>query len=263
MLHELFTYLTTPCPAHARRLRYLYEVIAMRARHRRNRAAWQPHLENTRAFILAAADRCGPGGSVAVYGAGLLLDVPLAELAARFREVHLLDIVFLRETRRKVRRFGNVTLVEHDATNIAEALCRDGRLRPGNLPEPSPSPPECVRRADLVVSLNILSQLAVMPRAHVAGHRDDLDDEQIDAWCGRIVATHLALLRSLDHHVCLVADHAYEKTDRSGEVVDAGSTVYDLPLPEPDASWTWDLAPLGEGDRALATSLAVGAWHLH
>ncbi|MBK8164772.1 MAG: class I SAM-dependent methyltransferase [bacterium] len=260
MLHEIFTYLTTPCPAYVRRMRYLYEIIAMRARYQRNRAAWQPHLENTRAFILAAAEQCEARDSVAVYGAGLLLDVPLAELASRFREVYLLDIVFLREARRKARRHGNVSLVQHDATNVAEALCRGIRQGVRDLPEPDPTPPECVRRADLVVSLNLMSQLWVLPRAYVRRHREDLEDAQLDAWCGRIVAAHHALLRSLDHHVCLVADRAYVKRDGSRRIVDTGSTIYDLRLPEPDAGWAWDLAPPGEDDRAMSTELIVGAW---
>lgn len=262
MLHEVFTYLTTPCPAYVRRLRYLYEIIAMRARHQRNRAAWWPHLENTRAFLLATAERCETRDSVAVYGAGLLLDVPLAELASRFGQVYLLDIVFLREARRQARRYGNVTLVQHDATNVAEALCLGIRQGVRDLPEPDPAPPECARRADLVVSLNLLSQLWVMPRAYARRHREDFDEAQIDAWCGRIVATHYALLQSLEHRVCLVADHTCVERDTSGRIVHKGSTVHDLQLPAPDAEWTWNLAPIREGDGALSTELLVGAWHL-
>lgn len=262
MLHEIFTYLTTPCPAYVRRLRYLYEIIAMRARHQRNRAAWRPHLANTRAFVLAAAERCGNRDSVAVYGAGLLLDVPLAELASRFGQVYLLDIVFLREARRQAQRYGNVTLVQHDATNVAEALCLGSRQGVRDLPEPDPALPECARRADLVVSLNLLSQLWVLPRAHARSHLEDLDEARLDAWCGRIVAAHYARLQSLEHRVCLVADHTCVERDAAGMVVHKGSTVHDLQLPAPDAEWTWNLAPIGEGDRERSTELLVGAWHL-
>lgn len=243
-------------------MRYLHEAIATRARYHRNRTAWQPHLDNTRAFVLAAAERCADKDSVAVYGAGLLHDVPLGELASRFRQVYLLDLVFLRETRGMARRLGNVTLVEHDATNVAEAL--DRRIRQGiaGLPESTPAPPECVRQADLVVSLNLLSQLWVMPRDYALRNATNLDEEQLDAWCSRIVAAHLALLRSLDHRVCLVADHTRVTRDRSGAVIDTGSTVCGLSLPEPDAAWTWNLAPRGESDRFASTELVVGAWNL-
>jgi hypothetical protein len=243
-------------------MRYLHEAIATCARYHRNRRAWRPHLDNTRAFVLAAADRCEGKGSVAVYGAGLLHDVPLQELASLFRQVYLLDLVFLRETRAMARRYGNVVLVRHDATNAAEALHRNARQGIGGLPESSPAPPECVRRADLVVSLNLLSQLWVMPRAYALRNAGTLDEEQLDAWCSRIVAAHLALLRSLDHRVCLVADHTRVRRDGSGAVVDTGSTVYGLPLPGPDAVWTWNLAPRGESDRFTSTELNVGAWNL-
>ncbi len=262
MLAELLIYLTTPCPAHVRRLRYLYEIIAMRGRYHRHREAWRSHLENTRAFVLDAAERCERRDAVAVIGAGLLLDVPLAELSARFRQVYLLDIVWLREARRQARRHGNVTLVEHDATGVAEALDRHVRQRRGDLPEPYGALPGCARGADLVISLNLLSQLWVMPRVHAARNLDDLDDAQLDAWCGRIVAAHLASLRSLESRVCLVTDHAYVKRDEAGAVVDTGSTVHGLALPAPDADWIWQLAPAGESDRRVSTSLNVGAWHL-
>lgn len=262
MLHELLTHLTTPCPPHVRRLRYLYETIGLRARHRRHRRAWQPHLENSRAFVLAAADRCEHHGSVAVYGAGLLLDVPLAELAQRFDHVYLLDLVYLRETRRRARRHPNVTLVEHDATNVAAAFLDHVRHGRAGFPDATPAPPECVCRADLVVSLNLLSQLPVMPREYALDHVERLDMAQLDAWCARVIAAHHAMLRTLDGGVCLIADHSYVKRDRAGTIVDSGSTVHGLTLPEPDAAWTWPVAPLGESDRDTATELTVGAWHL-
>ena len=60
----------------------------------------------------------------------------------------------------------------------------------------------------------------------------------------------------------LRVDRTYEKRDKSGTIVHTGTTVYDRTLPEPDATWNWNLAPLGENDRTLSTGLVVGAWHL-
>ena len=50
-------------------------------------------------------------------------------------------------------------------------------------------------------------------------------------------------------------------SDRAGRLVSQGSTVYDLNLPKPDASWTWHIAPLKEESRFLSKDLIVGAWH--
>ncbi|HTG01524.1 MAG TPA: class I SAM-dependent methyltransferase [Nitrospirota bacterium] len=262
MLYELFTSLTTSCPAYVRHMHYLYEAIAMRGRYHRNRKAWQPHLDNSRAFLLAAAERCKNKSSVAVYGAGLLLDVPLRELASRFEHVYLLDIVFLREARQQARQFSNVALVQHDAANIAETFHNNVQRGIVDLPEPSIAPPECVQQADLVVSLNLLSQLWVMPREYALKNIRNLDEEQLGAWCGRIVQSHYALLQSLTSQVCLIADHTYVKRDKAGTIVNQGSTVFGLSLPQPAASWTWDIAPIGENKRFLSKELIVGAWHL-
>lgn len=261
MLYELFTSLTTSCPACVRDMNYLYEAMAMRGRHQRNREAWQPHLDNTRAFVLSAAERCANRSAVAVYGAGLLLDAPLEELAAMFQRVYLIDIVFLPDARRQARQFGNVTLVLHDAAHVAEPLYRSVRQGSSDLPEPCATPPDGVHPVGLVVSLNLLSQLWVMPRAYALSHSRNPDEERLDDWCGRIVQAHYGFLRSLGSQICLVADHTYVKRDREGTVVNRGSTVYGLGLPDPDALWTWNIAPLGELNKHVSKELLVGAWH--
>lgn len=100
---------------------YLHDLIAVRARYRRNRAAWAPHLTATREHV-AAAIEAAPGRDLAVVlGAGLLLDVPLDALSAAFKRVVLVDICWLGETRRACRRYGNVDLLDHDITGIATA----------------------------------------------------------------------------------------------------------------------------------------------
>jgi hypothetical protein len=240
---------------------YLYEAIAMRGRYRRNRAAWTPHLDNSRQFVLSAADRCRNRRTVVVLGAGLLLDVPLDALSSLFREVVLVDIVFLPEVRRRIRPFGNVRLVQHDVTGTARGLYDAIRLGSRHLPEAAPLLPELQEAVGLVVSLNILSQLWVVPRAYALKKLPDLDAELIDDWCGHIVTSHYDFLESLPCSVCLVADHEFVMRDREGGIVSRGSTIAGLSLPAPDASWKWDIVPKGE-ERHCSKELIVGAWHV-
>ena len=124
MLSELLTYITTPCPQYVRHMDYLDEVIAMKQRYERTRTAWQPHLEHTRRFVLSAAEKCRNRSKAVILGSGLLLDVPLDELSTMFQAVVLLDIVFLPEVRRSIKRYGNVRLVQHDVTNMAKFKIR-------------------------------------------------------------------------------------------------------------------------------------------
>jgi hypothetical protein len=262
VLYDLVTSLTTPCSPYIRRMGYLSEAIEMRGRSRRHQAAWQPHLDNTRRFILSSAEKCRNRDKVVILGSGLLLDVPLAELSSLFRDVVLLDVVCLPEVRRKVRDHRNAAFVEYDVTNVADRLYQNGQNNISGLPEPGPSLPGACRDAALVVSLNILSQLWVVPRAYVSRRLRGLDEYVVDEWCGRIVASHYAALSSLSCDVCLVADHAFVKRDEKGEVISQGSTVYGLELPEPDASWTWNIAPIDKASRAFSKELIVGAWHI-
>lgn len=262
MLHEFFTSLTTPCPAHLRALGYLYEAIALRSRYQRNRAAWQPHLEKSRGFVLTAAERCSNKSKIVILGSGLLLDVPLKELSALFREVVLMDVICLPEVRGQIKKYGNVRFVEHDVTNVAERLYQHGQERISELPEPAPGASEINENTGLVVSLNILSQLWVIPRAYAANHIPGLAEDQIEEWCSRLVASHYEYLRSLPCGVCLVADHAFVKRDPAGQVISRDSTVYGLELPAPEDSWTWNIMPIGKDSRFVAKALSVGVWNL-
>ncbi|MEK6742852.1 MAG: hypothetical protein AABZ15_04555 [Nitrospirota bacterium] len=260
MLLDLFTHLTTSCSPYVRRLGYLDEAIAMRSRYRRNRTAWQPHLNNTRRFVLAVAEKVLHRDKVVVLGSGLLLDVPLAELTGMFREVVLMDTVCLPEVRKQIRGYGKVSFIERDVTNIAERLYTN---RQQGIPElPRAVPVEIDNDADLVVSLNILSQLWVMPRTYVSSQRPALPHDQVEDWCRQIEEFYYSSLRSLSCDVCLIADHEVVKLDTDGAIISRASTVYDLVLPAPDASWTWNIAPATNNARSASKELVVGAWHM-
>ena len=263
MLLDLFTYLTTSCSPYVRRLGYLDEAIAMRGRYGINRTAWQPHLDNTRRFVLSVAEKIQKRNKVVILGSGLLLDVPLAELSAMFQEVVLMDIVCLPEVRRQIKEYGNVSFMERDVTNIAERLYTHRQQGIPELPKAAPASSEIGKSAGLVVSLNILSQLWVIPRTYAAKQRPGLPHDQIEDWCRQIVESHYASLRSMSCDVCLVADHEFVKRDTGASIISRASTLYGLGLPEPDVSWTWNIVPAGTGARSSSKELNVGAWHMH
>src|SRR5262245_54087219 len=101
----------TPCPRYARELGYPRELFRIPGRFRGWKPAWQPHCQRWRALILRASARCTTRRKAVVFGSGFLYDVPLAELAAGFREVVLVDVVHPRATARAAARLGNVNLL--------------------------------------------------------------------------------------------------------------------------------------------------------
>jgi hypothetical protein len=261
MAFNLYTSLTTRSSPHIRRMGYIDEAIAMRDRYDRRREAWQSHLINARSFVLSAARQCRNRNKVVILGSGLLLDIPLAELSSLFREVVLMDVVCLPQVRRLIRKYDNARFVEHDVTNMAVLLDQNKRFGIRELPSSIPVTAETYGNPDLVVSLNILSQLWVVPRSFAMKEMPGIAEEQIDDWCRSIVAQHYSLLRDLTCSVCLIADYEYVRRDIEGKAYCRESTIFNFPLPEPDSSWTWCIGPLGEESLYRSKELIVGAWH--
>lgn len=258
MLAELLTSLLTPFPRIPRRMGHLAEQIAIRARERRVRAAWAPHLAASRAAMLAAAGRCPGRGRCVVVGAGLCLDVPLAELAARFAEVVLLDVGFL-------ERGGpaNVRRIAWDATGCLEAWHADPRMDVDEalaLAERDPGWPSGLGDPDLTVSANIISQLDLLPAPWLARRRWRPDDfaERLGTVLAR---THLRWLRARPGTRALIGDLAATLIPADG----TSPTTRPLPpsqlgLRDPDQGWDWDIAPIPEWNRREHLRHRVGAW---
>lgn len=243
MLREALIHWLTPCPAPLRRLGYLHDLIAVEARGRRCRAAWRPHLEATRAQVRAAV-AAAPGRDLCVVvGAGLLLDVPLGDLAAAFRRVVLVDVCWLRASRRQAARFPNVTLVSRDVTGTA-AACLEATAVPPVPPADIPHAAE----ADLLLSLNCLSQLPLNPR-HALEPLPEATPEVLDMFCRAIIAAHVEALAAVPGLALLVTDVAAERVlVRDGQAL-AEDLLFGHPPPQGGDSWWWDLAPAPEEDR--------------
>lgn len=241
-------------------MEYLYQAIALRGRYFRRKDFWHPHLEKAQEFIADASVHCGVRGRVVVLGSGLLLDVPLDRLAKLFGEVVLVDIVHLPEVRKRVRTYPNVRLVQHDVTGVAERLYENVRNGVKELPEGNAVIPDIDSTTGLVISLNLISQLAAIPYDYVSRKMPVFAEEVLDAWCDRIRRAHVQALAAIPCDVCVIADYAFVRQDAEGAVVEQGSTVGELQLPEGDERWEWTIAPPGEERGGLSKTLSVRAW---
>lgn len=248
MLFELIEYAITPCPRFARRMGYLYEVIAIRARAARCANAWKPHQERTRAVILQAVERCKQRRKAVVLGSGPLLDVPLAELAAGFREVLLVDVVHPLTAGWRRKRFPNVRAVTADVTSVAEAVYGVARDPKASLPRAEPKLFCDDAEIDLVASVNLMSQLPYLPVEYL--RRFDVHSaEATEAFARDLITAHLAYLRRTPGVAALVADVEDLTVDPSGTVVRREGTLYGAKPPRADEEWVWKLAPRPEAHR--------------
>lgn len=249
MIADLIRLLATPAPLGHRRIGCVADSVRLAARARRCRVPWAPHQAATRAAILASAAQAEGRRTAIVLGSGPLDDVPLAELAAMFERVVLVDAVHLWKARRLARRFANVELITFDLSgSFALLLGRAEQLQPG-LPPPCAAP-----EVDFVASVNLLSQLPIRPVERLENARRAIGPWRPEAGepFGRaIVAAHLAALSALAARVCLVTDLDEREIDRQGREVSRIDLLFGARLGAPDAAWDWDLAPFGEAARDL------------
>ena len=242
--------LTNPAPYHLRRMGYVREMKALRARRNRCSAAWRPHLECTRALILEAATRCGQRRNALIVGSGLLFDVPLAELSGRFDRVVLVDLVHSWSVHRQAGRFSNVRLLPLDVTGVVEQCYALARRR---VRAPLPQRPvDCLlgEAFDLVASVNVLSQLPVLPNGYLSRRIRSLTDVQIADFSRALVKNHLDWICSFPGIACLVADLERLHYDH-GRLVGREGSLWGVALPEGGREWDWDLAPRPEMDFRL------------
>ena len=252
-------YLATPVPRHVRQMGYVRELRALRARRNRCREAWSSHLEHSRAVILDAAAQCERHRTALVVGSGLLFDIPLEELSLRFENVVLVDIVHAWSVHHQAVRFSNVRLLPLDVTCVVErchALARRRSAAP--LPQRAV---DCLvgEDFDLVASVNVLSQLPVVPNGYMSRRIRSLTDARTREFSRALVANHLDWLCSFPGVACLVTDLERLCYGDCG-LVSREESLWGVALPEGGRDWLWDLAPRPEMYFHLDVRHRVGGY---
>jgi hypothetical protein len=249
MILELIEYLMTPCPAEVRSMGFLASSMQVRARARRCRRAWAPHLANTKRAVLGAVERCPRRRVCVVLGAGLLHDIPVRELSEAFGKVVLVDVVHLWLSRLAVRRFRNVEQLAADATEVMEKVWTMHMAPGGAFPESHPMRFMDAEDLDLTISVNLLSQLPYVPSKVLRGR---CDDAALDAFLRQLVKAHLDYLARLPGHTALITDVAMRSlATESGEELERTDLLRGVALPPPDAAWEWRIAPSPEVERGV------------
>lgn len=255
MLFEWLQYLTTPCAKHLRALGYPQEIIATQARYRRCKAAWRPHLDNTKATILESAAAARGNSCAVILGSGSLLDVPLAELSQGFKEVILVDILHLPWVKRRGLRYPNVRFHAMDVTGVCETLVgeiereRMGQGRRPKLPQVLPAPLADsleVAAIDFLASVNLLSQLPIVPCAYLEKHCPACSDAERESFARALIRNHLLWLKASAEQVCLITDLERVICDLEGCEVQREGALPGATLTDPQREWHWDISPCPE-----------------
>jgi len=240
MLKELWQYVSTSTELSvAKEMGFLKESIAMEARAKRCKHNWDDHYQNCQKAILSASNRSVQKRTVLVFGAGSLHDVPLGILSAQFEKVLLVDLVFLKSARRLANEFTNVELIEHDVTESLEWMHQ------GQLLVQSPMAWLDDSTIDLVISLNLITQLPLIPVRWLMEHFE-VSEAEGDVIGKQLIFAHLHYLQSFNGEVCLIADRLGIEFDETAQEIDRFDPWWDIESPKSAISWEWELVPLGE-----------------
>jgi hypothetical protein len=248
MLAELALWLGTPVPRAIRRHGLLRESVGLWSRGVRQRKAWAAHNANCRRIVTASVDRLSTHRTVIVLGSGLLRDVPMDLLLARFERVVLVDAVHLWPVKLRYARHRRVVFITRDLTGVLASMDSASRVDPlGDLARDL--------SVDLVISANLLSQLA-LPIEH-AIDAGQVGDEGLPR---RIIEAHLADLAVFKSRICLLTDTSYDERNAAGEAVETADLLHGVTLSSPDETWDWPVSPLGEEDADAAYVHHVSGW---
>lgn len=252
MIKEFWQYVTTPTAlAVAKEMGFLKEAIAMQARSKRCLHSWGPHYKECQKAILTAADRAVQKRKMVIFGAGTLNDIPLDALSESFETILLVDLVFLKPARQRAASYANVTLIEHDVTESLKWIQQGQSL------VQAPTHWLDDESIDLVVSLNLITQLPLIPVRWLM-EQYDLPEAEGDIVGKQLIFAHLHYLQQFSGEVCLIADRVDIEFNGVGEELERFDPWWDVEQPKTNTVWEWILVPLGEVSRNKGQKNLVG-----
>lgn len=222
---------------------------------------WLSHQQKCRNFILKAIDYFKPV-KITVLGSGWLMELPLVEMAERTDEICLVDIIHPPELVSQVSALKKVKLIEEDVSGglIEKVWEAAGKRTFFNklksldgleIPEY-----RSVEDPGLVISLNILTQIEVLPLALLSKKAKASENEYL-LFRKKIQSKHLEYLKL--HDSVIISDISELFTRTGGKTEKVNTLLVDLPEGIISDKWKWDADMKGRDYNLRHSSFEVTA----
>jgi hypothetical protein len=253
LIRELLIYLSErPTLKEAKFFGHLTESISLLSREKRCQKTWATHRASCKQFITAELKNARHYDSILVLGPGPLHEIPIETLSKTFKRVVLVDIVHLKSTKKSVAHLTNVEFVEHEITEIEEALRVHKKL--------SDKVPAKFLDLDwgLVLSVNVMSQLPLHLETFIHKKlKNRFTEAQIQVFLKNVTQNHLNYLQSFHSNVILITDTQTFYYDKNEKILQTDHNYEHLSLPKPSEEWNWNVAPIPEFQKDIGMKMHV------
>lgn len=206
----------------------------------REEGGWQSHLEKTCDFIQQAVKEQTPK-SIRILGSGWLLDIPMKYLIDHCERIVLTDISHPNQIINRYSVFKSVEFETVDLTGGIVNLSYNLKKKSfsfDNFLHQIESSTSMSFGEDLIVSVNLLSQLSVILTDYLT-KKLNLSTSQVASIAEAIQKKHLEMLplgKSL-----LIADYEEEYYDEENKLIGSKPTIYTtLPKGNGNKEWIWN-----------------------
>lgn len=224
------------------KLGYSIDQEGILTRFLREGEAWKLHLENTKQWIRNAYATKNYE-SIAIFGSGWLLDIPIDDIIQDFSQIYLFDIIHPLQITHKYRKFSHVHFIEADITGgvakkVYERMHTKSIIPKKPLHQIAHSHFTYNQSFDFVVSLNILNQLDTLLIEALENHETISGDEKQE-FRYIIQQNHINTLTKQAY--CLISDWEKIVTHKPTEQKHTEPIVFVNPPPHKFSSeWMWD-----------------------
>lgn len=262
MIYEALIFLLTPTTPLAKKYGFLYQSIALQQRYKRCRSFWLSHLKNCQDLFLETIKDLPQKKKVIILGSAHLHEIPLHLLEENFEEIVLVDVIHPLRHHMIAKKNKRLKLITLDLSKALDKLDQVKDLEGlKKLTETLENEELFSFEADLVVSANIMSQLALLPMEHVEKKtKTALELSEKDDLCRRFAEMHLKSLLSCKGRKLIYADREVIYLDKDENETYRGGYSVDFTSFEKIKDWEWYIAPLNEASKEYALKMKVEAY---
>lgn len=206
----------------------------------REEGQWQSHLVKTSEYIQDAVKELNPK-SVRILGSGWLLDVPMKYLIDHCERIVLTDISHPNQI---LNKYSGYKSIEFETIDLTGGLVEFSyRLKKKsfyyeNYIRQIENSTSSSFNEDLIISVNLLSQLSIILTDYIA-KKFSLSSIQSINIAEAIQKKHLEMLSTIKS--VLITDYEEEYYDEDDKLLGSKPTVFiDLPINSSKREWSWN-----------------------